>query len=57
MQLKRWRRISVNKVWREISDAVRHLNGDVKYADRYVNLQFRREDRYEFGNERHFDGT
>lgn len=57
MQLKRWRRISVNKFWREISDAVRHLNGDVKYADRYVNLQFRREDRYEFGNERHFDGT
>lgn len=47
----------MSKVCREISDAVRHLNCGVKQADRYVNLQLRTEDRYEFGSERHFDGT
>lgn len=47
----------MNKVWNEISDAVRYPNGNVEQADRYVNLEFRGEDGYEFGSERRIDGT
>lgn len=36
----------MNKVWNEISDAVRYPNGNVEQADRYVNLEFRGEDGY-----------
>lgn len=38
-----------------MSDAVQYPNGSVEWADRYVNLEFRGENRYEFGTERHID--
>ena len=50
-------RVWINKICSKISDAVQYPNRSVEWADRYVNLEFRGESRYEFGTEKYIDCT